>query len=88
MGFSGGSDSKESACSVEDLGLIPGLGRSLGKGMAIHSSILTENISYRCSVQCFTMFKGYSLYSSCKMLAVFPMLYHISFILYLIICIS
>ena len=30
MGFPGGSDSKESACSVGDLGLIPGLGRSAG----------------------------------------------------------
>ena len=28
IGFPGGSDSKESACNVEDLGLIPGLGRS------------------------------------------------------------
>ena len=27
MGFPGGSDSKESACKVGDLGLIPGLGR-------------------------------------------------------------
>jgi len=26
------SDSKESACNVGDLGLIPGLGRSPGKG--------------------------------------------------------
>ena len=26
--FSGGSDGKESSCNVEDLGLIPGLGRS------------------------------------------------------------
>ena len=32
MGFLGGSDSKESACIVGDLGWIPGLGRSLGKG--------------------------------------------------------
>ena len=32
MGFSGGSDSKESACNVGDLGSIPGLGRSLGGG--------------------------------------------------------
>ena len=30
MGFPGGSDSKESACNVGDLSLIPGLGRSLG----------------------------------------------------------
>ena len=30
MGFLGGSDSKESACNVEDLGLIPELERSSG----------------------------------------------------------
>ena len=30
--FSGGSDGKESAHSAGDLGLIPGLGRSLGEG--------------------------------------------------------
>ena len=28
MSFPGGSDGKESACNVEDLGSIPGLGRS------------------------------------------------------------
>ena len=28
MASPGGSDSKESACDAEDLGLIPGLGRS------------------------------------------------------------
>ena len=39
-GFPGGSDGKESACSAGDLGLIPGLGRSPGEGMATHSSIL------------------------------------------------
>ena len=27
MGFPGGSDGKESACNMEDLSLIPGLGR-------------------------------------------------------------
>ena len=32
MGFPGGSDSKESACSVGNLGLTPGLGRSSGEG--------------------------------------------------------
>ena len=32
MGFPGSSDSKESACSVGDLGLIPGLGRTPGGG--------------------------------------------------------
>ena len=32
MGFPGGSADKESACSAGELGLIPGLGRSLGEG--------------------------------------------------------
>ena len=32
MGFLGGSDYKESACNVGDLGLISGLGRSPGEG--------------------------------------------------------
>ena len=32
MGFPGGTDSKESACSVEDMGSIPGSGRSPGEG--------------------------------------------------------
>ena len=31
MGFHSGSDGKESACNAGDLGLIPGLGRSLGE---------------------------------------------------------
>ena len=39
LGFPVGSDSKESACDAGDLGLIPGLGRSLEEGMATHSSI-------------------------------------------------
>ena len=30
-GFPGGASGKEFACSVEDPGLIPGLGRSLGE---------------------------------------------------------
>ena len=30
--FPGGLDGKESACNAEDLGLIPGLGRSPGEG--------------------------------------------------------
>ena len=33
--FPGGSDGKESACNVEDLGLIPGLGRSPGEGTGV-----------------------------------------------------
>ena len=32
LGFASGLAVKESACNVEDLGLIPGLGRSSGKG--------------------------------------------------------
>ena len=39
-GFPGGSDGKEPTCNVGDLGLISGLGRSLEKGTATHSSIL------------------------------------------------
>ena len=37
-GFPPGSVGKESACKAGDLGLIPGLGRSLEKGMATHFS--------------------------------------------------
>ena len=32
MDLPGGSDSKEPACNVGDLGLIPGLGRTPGEG--------------------------------------------------------
>ena len=32
LGFPGGSDGKESACSVGDVGSIPGLGRLPGEG--------------------------------------------------------
>ena len=35
MGFPGGSDGKEFACNVGDLGLIPGLGRSPEGGHGI-----------------------------------------------------
>ena len=41
-----GSAGKESACNVGDLGLIPGSGRSLKKGMATHSSILAWRIPW------------------------------------------
>ena len=44
MGFPNGSDSKESACSAGDLGLIPGLGISLGGQHATHSNILVWRI--------------------------------------------
>ena len=32
MGFPDGSDGKDSACNVGDLGSVPGLGRSPGEG--------------------------------------------------------
>ena len=41
-----GSDSKESACNVGDLGSIPGLGRSPGEGNAAHSNILAWRIPW------------------------------------------
>ena len=44
QGFPGGSDGKESACNAGDPSSIPGLGRSLGEGMAAHSSILAWRI--------------------------------------------
>ena len=40
LGFPGGLDGKESSCNAGDLSSVPGLGRSLEKGMATHSSIL------------------------------------------------
>ena len=40
VGFPGGSDGKESACSAGDPGSIPGLGISPGEGESYHSSIL------------------------------------------------
>ena len=46
MGFPGGSDGKESASNVGDLGLIPGLEDPLEKGTAAHSSILTWRIPW------------------------------------------
>ena len=44
MGFPGGSDGKESACSAGDLSLTPGSGDPLKRGMATHSSILAWRI--------------------------------------------
>ena len=44
MGSPGGLEGKDSACSAENLGLIPGLGRSPGKGMTTHFSILAWKI--------------------------------------------
>ena len=45
-GFPGGSEVKASACNAGDLGSIPGLGRSLEKEMATHSSILAWRIPW------------------------------------------
>ena len=41
-----GLSGKESACNAEDLGSVPEMGRSLGGGMATHSSILAWSISW------------------------------------------
>ena len=48
MGFPGGSVSKESACNVGELGLIPGLGRSHveGKGYPRQYSGLENSMNY------------------------------------------
>ena len=46
QGFAGGSDGKASACNVGDPGSTAGSGRSLEKGMAIHSSTLAWKISW------------------------------------------
>ena len=49
LGFPDGSMGKESACSAGDTGnsgLIPGLGRPPGGGMATHSSILPWRIPW------------------------------------------
>ena len=46
LGFPGGSDGKESACSVEYLGLIPSLGRSPGEetGYPLQHSCLENSL--------------------------------------------
>ena len=46
VGFPGDSASKESACSVGDLGLIPGWEDPLEKGMSTHSRILDWRIPW------------------------------------------
>ena len=45
-GFPGGSDGKDSACNVGDLGSILGWEDPLEKGMAAHSSILVWRIPW------------------------------------------
>ena len=49
LGFPGSSAGKESASNAGDLGSIPGLGRSLEKGKATHSSILAWRIPWTLS---------------------------------------
>ena len=44
--FPSGSDGKESACSAEDMGSIPGSEDSLEKGMATHSGTLAWKIPW------------------------------------------
>ena len=46
--FPGGSAGKESACNAEDLGSIPGLGRSAGegKGYSLQYSCLENSMDY------------------------------------------
>ena len=48
LGFPCGSAGKDSACSTEDLGLIPGLGRSLGEGIGypLQNSGLENSMDY------------------------------------------
>ena len=45
-GFPGGADGKESACSIGDPGLIPGLRRFRGEGNTIHPSVLAWRIPW------------------------------------------
>ena len=45
-GFPGGSVVKNPLANVGDVGSIPGLGRTLEKGMATHFSILAWRISW------------------------------------------
>ena len=46
IGFPSGLDGKKSGFNARDLGSIPGLGRSLEKGMATHSSTLAWRIPW------------------------------------------
>ena len=48
QGFPGGSNGKESACSVRDPGSIPGLGKSLGEGNVFYPlGILAGRIPWK-----------------------------------------
>ena len=54
MGFFGGSDGKESACSAGDLDSIPGLGRSPGGGLG--KSLQYSYLENRCEQRCLVGF--------------------------------
>ena len=52
MGFPGGSNGKESACSAGDLGSIPGSGRSPGQGSSYplqYSGIFNTSLVFHSS---------------------------------------
>ena len=46
MSFPGGSEVKNPPANAGDMGLIPGLGRSMEKEMATHTSILAWEIPW------------------------------------------
>ena len=46
LGFPGDSIDKESSCNVGDLGLIPGMGRSEGKGYPLQYYGLENSMDY------------------------------------------
>ena len=46
LGFPGGSDSKQSACNAGDLGSVLGWEDTLEEGVAIHSSIVAQEVSW------------------------------------------
>ena len=48
LGFTGGSNNKESACNAGDLGPVPGLGRAPGegKGYPLQNSGLEKSMGY------------------------------------------
>ena len=74
MGFPCGSAGKESACNVGDLGLIPGLGRSLGEGKAYPLQYSGLENSMDCIVHGVTR--------SWKQLSDFTFMLFVSFILF------
>ena len=54
LGFPGGSAGKEPACNVGDMGSIPGLGRSPGKGNSylLQYSVLENSMDCRATWGC------------------------------------